>query len=426
MGVANVMRFSSDVETTFGVDPGAETYVDHRLVAGTFSPRQLGRKHLPDMTVVSRLHDRNSPKLGSLDGLGFSASVYLEGLSAALATGSTYTHPQNNVAELLDCLMGGNAGGAGSTELASGSTTTSIAVQVGHGTRFSKGGACIINGELREIKNISGDTLTLKHALSAAPTNGQAIYNCGTFFLDEDAVGNNGNSLIFRVLGMLTGDQWIYRGCGGSFTIDAAIDQLVKMNLNIQAATGAVPGASATPKTSGETLAGASYVGGGPLPAVTGQVQWQDVGTTTRKILRADRFTIDPGIRIVAETSLDGVETKYRYRMLRQAARVTLEFPAYTGATDGADFDLMWTDFNANTAKACVIQLGNAPIVAGVGTGVVGISFPRLMWAGPPERIAGGEDGLVRCRVTMDADEDSDITTPTTDIHYSAVRVHLG
>lgn len=425
MGVANVMRFSSDVETTFATDPGAESYVDHRLLTGTFTPRQLGRKLLPDMTVTSRVHDRNPPKQGSLDGLGFTASIYLEGLAAALETASSYSHPQNNVAELLDPLMGGNAGGAGSTELMNGSTTTSIAVQVGHGTRFSKGGAVVINGEMREIKNVSGDTLTLKHALSAAPTNGQAIYNCGTFFFDEDAVGNSGNSLIFRVLGLLSGDQWIYRGCCGSFTIDAGIDQLVRMNLNIMAATGAVPGASATPKTSGETLAGASYVGGGPLPAVTGQVQWQTVGTTTRKILRADRFTIDPGIRIVPEIGLDGVETKIRYRMLRQAGRVTLEFPAYAGATDGADFDLMWTDFNANTAKMCLIQLGNAPITGGSGTGVVGVSFPRLHWVQPPERIVGGDDGLVRCRVTLEADEDSDITTPTTDIHYSAFRIHL-
>lgn len=426
MGVGNVMRFSSDVEATVGVDPGAETYLDHRLIAGTFAPRQLGRKLLPDMTVVSRLHDRNQPLFGSLDGLGFNASLYLEGLSAALATGSTYTHPQNNIAELLDCMMGGNSGGAGTTELSSGSSTTSITVQVGHGARFTKGGACIINGEMRAIKNVAGDTLTLKHALSAAPTNGQAIYNCGTFFLDEDNVGNDGNTMIFQILGMLSGDQWVYRGCAGTFTIDAGIDQLVKLNLNIQAATGAVPGASATPKTSGLTLAGAAYVGGGPLPAVTGQVQWQDVGTTTRKILSADRFTIDPGIRLVPELALEGVETKLRYRMIRQAAKVTLEFNAYRGATNGADFDLMWTDYNARTPKMCLIQLGNAPIVGGVGTGVVGIEFPRLYFTGPPERISGGEDGLVRVRVNLEADEDTDITTPTTDIHYSAVRVHLG
>lgn len=424
MGYPHVARLSTDLESTFGTT-AAGGYRDQRMVEGSFTPRfQKGR--LANQTVVDRLHDVQQLLDASLFGSGFDVSVYLDGLAAALDNATAYAHPQTGAAEILGALFGGNRGDSGSLLVAAGSTTTTLNVTGGQGGRLAKGGALVIQTsggwEMREIKDVVVDAVTLKMALNAVPANGTPIYNCATFYLDEDNVGGDGDSLMFRFLGLLANDQWTAQGCGGTVKFGTALDALLTMQLGIQAATWA--------KTSGHTLAGASYVGGGPLVCKAGRLWWQTVGTTTRNILSADSFDVDPGLSIVAERALDGIETVKRWRMLRAAPTATLEVSAFRGATEGADFDSFWTEFaTATTVKAFLLQLGDAPIVAGSGTGLVGISLPRCMYSEAPERLGSGD--LVHARVKLRGDEDTDITSPdsgqtaTADLHRSAIRVHL-
>lgn len=424
MGYPHVARLSTDLETTFGTT-AAGGWRDQRLVEGTFNPKFL-KGRLQDRTVVDRLHDIQGFLDASMFGSGFDATVYLDGLAAALDNATAYSHPQNNAAEILGAIFGGNRGDSGSLLVAAGSTTTTINVTGGQGSRFAKGGALVIQTsggwEMREIKNVAVDAITLKMALNAVPANGTPIYNCATFYLDEDNVGGDGDSLRFLYLGLLANDQWRLDGCGGSLKFGTAIDDLLTMQLSVQAAQWT--------KTNGNTLAGASYTGGGPLVCKAGTLWWQTVGTTTRNVLSADSFDIDPGLRVVPERALDGVETVKRLRMVRGEPTATIEVNAFRGATEGADFDSFWTDFaTQTTVKAFLLQLGTAPIVSGSGTGMVGISLPRCHYSAPPERLGSGD--LVHARVSLRGDEDSDITSPdsgqtaTADLHRSAIRVHL-
>lgn len=409
MGYSHVQRFSTDVETTFGTDQ-VETYRDQRLVQGSLDLAGLDEPPIPDMTVVQRLHDRNAHVDGSQFGSAFKAGFYLDGLAAALDTAAGPTHPANNIAEVVAACMGGQYVAAGSTVLGAGATTTVIPVQVGHGVRYRAGGFCIISGELRRIKSIAGDSLTLAMALNAAPANAVDVYNTQTFFLDEDGFGTDAQTLICRMLGGLAGDQFIARGVVGKFTLELGLRKLLQMNVDFQAASWA--------KVAGETLAGPTYTGGGPLALKNVFLWWQTVGTTTRNILSVDEFSADPGLNYIPEEAGNGINQVMRFRQLAAKPKIAIEAHGFR------NFDEFWTEFDALTRKSFLLQIGNTPRVGGVGTGVVGIELPVCDYSRAPKRMARGE--LVRVGIELEGDEDTDTSPLTTDIQQSAVRLVVG
>lgn len=418
MGYSNVLRVSTDVETTFGVDQ-VETYRDQPVIEGTYQPRNV-QVHHQDMTVVQRLHQRNRPVLGSKFGSGFSASYILSGLAAGLKGSVSYSAPQTSLLEILKAAYGGVRGAAGSLiDDSSGggvTTTQSLPMTTGEGPRFVVGGGLMVSGVFREISTQSNDRVGLTMALPAAPANGVVVYNAVTVYPDEDGVGGDGNSLCCRVLGYDAQDQWIYRGCVPQITsIRSEIDQPLTVDIDMMAATWT--------RTTGETLGTATIVDGGELPPVAGRIWVGADDSSTIGALECHRFNFVPGLsavptRTFGTATVPSVQTIQRFRQHRQQATLSLGLRMH--ARD--DWET-WMDLYATRPQLKIIlQFGNTPIDGGAGTGVVVLSMPGAVFSAAPQRVE--EDNEVSINLEFMAREDR-ASSGTTDITAASTRIHL-
>lgn len=420
MGHANVEQCSTALEATFGLAAGLGAWGDQRLLVGSFRPRPERKTH-PDRTVVSRLNDRRDHRAGSKYGSGFDASFYLDGLPTGLVTAGAYSHPQTSLARILRACMGGQRGGAGSTTIA-GVSTTAIDVQVGHGARFTAGGACVIayGGRyyMREVLGVAGDTVNLRMALPGAPGPGVNVLNAATFYIVPASVGGSGDSLAFRFLGEDTEDYWLYRGCAGTFTIETATDEQLVLALSARAADWDRDD-SIGPVASG------THVGGGPLDWRWGEVQLGTPGSTAIKVFRFSEVSLNPGLSLLEDRGPEGVETVRRW--YGGPTRPTLDLTAHMMVE--TDWETYQDEYDPTTGDGVRQQhwamlTAGEPIIGGNGTGMVGLSLPRLMHRAMPERIAG-DDGFVDVRYAFDGDEDENAGAAATDLERSIFRVHL-
>jgi hypothetical protein len=408
----NVLRASCDIETTFGTTPSG-TYLDQRMVEGTFAPR-FAQATLPDMTVQSRVHDRASHRVGSKFGCGFAASFYVDGLPSGLVSASTFSHPQNNVAEMLRALMGGQTGDVGSTiDSACGADTTVITVTTA--ANFGAGEAVVVNNEMRRIASVAGNELTLDVDLSAAPGSATVVYNTATFYLDEDGVGGSGDSLNWQVVAQDAGDGYQFEGCAGTFTLRTGLDELLVMDADFQAADWS--------RLSGVSLtSGLSYTGGGPLPISAGRLYMAASGTTTLITLPCPQFEFNPGLVLAPERALNGTETVVRWRMMRSEPTISFFIP-HSMSSWQTYFDKFLVSTATRDEYKIFLQIGNTPITSSTGAGCVGISLPQCMLDGPPERGVG-PNGLTGFTLRFRAREDQDGTI-TSDVQRSAFSIHL-
>ena len=90
---------------------------------------------------------------------------------------------------------------------------------------FLAGGAIAwVNGsgvlEVREIESIAANSITLKHAFSAGPTNAQVAYAAATYSFTEDPQ----ESLQFIVEGVENEDRWLLLGGQAVGGVTVAID----------------------------------------------------------------------------------------------------------------------------------------------------------------------------------------------------------
>lgn len=388
---ANMVRCSTDVETTFGTTQ-VESWTDQRLIEGTFTPKLSPNSKLPDQSTVDYLHDRESNREGSKYGSGFTASFYLDGLADRLDDAEAYSHPEAPIGEILAAFMGGEDGDSGTTELASGSSTTALTVAVGEGARWSAngGGAVISGGELRPVASVAADTITLAMALTSAPTNGDDIFNVAHYYLDRAGVGGDGESLVFRLVGEDAEDQYLFLGCGGTFQIVSNLDELLRLDVDVTAAQ--------WDRVSSESLTGITYGGGGPLPCVAGKLLLATTGSTVVTELTAPEFKIDPGLAITQSRGLGGIETVYRH--YQQRANPTISFFI---AHDHSAFHTYLDAFSGSGLTTrqeyqLLLQVGTTPrdAASNDGTGVVGFYLPNAMFGASPERVTGpnGLDGI--------------------------------
>lgn len=426
MGYANVEQCRVDVESVYGLT-SAGAWSDERLVLGSFKHRPERRTHR-DRTVVSRLNDKRDHRAGSKYGSGFDASFYLDGLAAGLVTAQAYSHPQTNLSKILRAALGGVRGGSGSTVNGGGATTTVIPVQVGHGARYAEGGAavfyCTVNGVLRpymrEIADVTVDNLTLKMALPAAPANATNVLNCVTFYVVPTGVGGSGDTLSFLFLGDDVEDQWLYRGVNGTFTIETSIDEQLVMAYAARSATWSRDSAPVF-----GPVASGTHVGGGPLDWRWGEVQFGTPGSTALKQFRFSDVSLNPGLTLLEDRGPDGVETMRRCYMGQTSP--TLDLTAHM--LSESDWETYFDEYDPTTGDGVRQQhwamlTAGEPIVGGNGTGMVGLSLPRLMYRAMPERIAG-EEGFVDVKYAFDGAEDEQSGGAATDLERSIFRVHL-
>lgn len=422
MGYSNVLEIATETEPTFGTDFGENFPRAQHVLENTMRMRPL-QGAIPDLTAVTRLHHRKPNRRGSQFGSGFSASLYIDGLPAALNAAGSYSAPQTSLAEVLLAGFGGVLGAAGSlvdsTSGGGAASTTSIPVTAGQGARFAIGTYLMISGVPRKVTARATDRLTIHPALPTAPADGTPIYNSVTFYLAPGSVGGDGQSLVVRVLGYDANDQTIFRGVVPVITaIRSAFDEQLVLDVDFMAAMWEqITGASPT----------ATLVGAGPLPAIVGRHWIGNVADSVNLALESNSFVVRPGLSAVPQKSFGsntvaGVQTVRRWRQMRQTAGIDASIRFLTQA----DWDT-WRDYYHSLATTMrprfhhILQFGNEPIVSGAGTGCVVFGLPNCHFAQSPARVEA--DGQIQLDMSWQAAEDQAGTV--SDAASSAITISL-
>lgn len=302
-------------------------------------------------------------------------------------------------------IMGGAQASSvpGTNTVVVSATTTAITVTSGHGVRFFAGGAigCLVNGriEAREVKSVSGDVVTLKQALSAAPATSSIVRGAVTFFLTEDPQ----ESLQFIQEGLEQDDRFQYRGLQGSMSFNLPMGELAEISYALTGATwGKLTAAAPQPIA-------CTYPRFEPVACISAELTVPVVGTTTRVAVGQSAMTFEPQIAYAPVTSGMGVETIGR--MKRQQAR-----PVCKGSFTIPYEDNTWLAArDSRQSRAFNQQLGSTP------GGTVLLTMPTVQVV-DVQRTASGE-GIAGQTVAVEARHDED-TVSNTELTRSAFRIH--
>lgn len=394
MGIDRLRLLSGELESAFCTENGAHSWADIRATDPRFARAQVPHGITE---AQQRLQQFAGTVLGrkSTSRLTFGAS--LRGDGTALADG---TAPSADTLQSLLKLALGNtsAPGQGST-CAAGCTTTVINVAAGEGARFLAGHAIMINGEISVIESISTDALTLKHALSSAPSASDDVYNSYTAYIDPSASA----TWQFRALADDSALCWLLLGCVGGVTLGnlLQLDGTLPQVLFDLFVTGW--------ETSGDSLSAGSYDGGDFLgTAESMEIIFEDHGTSTRTTVAASSLEVNPGVtwtQHVARGSSDSEHVE-RYKMTGAAPTASLTVDPASG------YD---TDWSSQTQRALLVTFG-----ATAGRSWA-IEVPRCKMSALPAEGAHAEQNAHS--VTLRGYED-DCGAGTSALERASFRLH--
>lgn len=310
----------------------------------------------------------------------------------------------------LKIAFGGIVSGQQGSTVASAADAHTITVAAGHGTRFVVGGAiCWINSagqmEMREIKSIAGDVLTLKHDFSAIPSVSAPIYNATSFYL------HGGSSAIetsaqFIVEGAIAQDRWSIRGAQlQSIAINLPMgDDVPTLQLTWQACEYEYLGSG--------SLAGATYSNYLPIAFNHGELLVQSLATTARNIVKTPQITLNLGLSYIPLKSGDGTNTVFGYLQKHTPNIVSGDFQTYY--EDQTWFDA-WTN---RTLK-------------NISLNIMGTDFGILLAApacqiGPVTSPQSILDGILGHTVSFEGGLDQDTADQSNTRNRSAFRAHIG
>ena len=178
-------------ESTFGT-----TATNMRRVALNSAQNPLGeskREMLPVNDASPYQHDFKSPVQGVQMGSPVKFTVDVKRIRNRLVAGaSAADYPAVDAADalshqiLLDHWLGGSHVERGSTVAASPAPAEgAFTVATGHGARFVEGQIVIINGYPRVVTDVTGDALTIRPDLPAAPAADAVVLNTFSFYRAE-------------------------------------------------------------------------------------------------------------------------------------------------------------------------------------------------------------------------------------------------
>lgn len=394
MGIARLRRVSYEVESAFAVENGSHSWLDVRAVKPEFQRAQAIHEI---EEVQARITQYAGRVLGRKSASRLTLGVSLRGDGTALSAAAS---PSDDYLQgLLGYCMGGTENGAGSTINGAGATTTVLPVAVGHGSRFFAGGAVMVGGEISAVESVTGDNVTLKHALSSAPADTTPVYNSYTAYIDPSAA----NTLQWRVLGDADTDVWLLLGVIGGFGFanllqsDGTLPQVMfdLMVTNWEA--------------SGDSLAAGTYDGGAFLgTAEEMDIIFVDHGTTTRSTVACSALEMSPGItwtQLIARGSGEAQHVD-RYTMTDVAPSAQLTIDPSTGYN---------TDFTSGDYKALMVCFGGTPGQSWA------LELPRALVQAPPGRAVHGEQHAHQ--ITLRGCED-DCGAGTSALTRSPFRIH--
>ncbi|NBW23245.1 MAG: hypothetical protein EBR82_86405, partial [Caulobacteraceae bacterium] len=275
-GTAATTAFARHIEGTLNATL-SQTEIEHNAGSARLFQQFVTRQGLKsnDSSVAFGIHAK--PAFAKLDTSASPSTPYL--------------------GKLLEAILGGEAKAAGSTVSGAGSSTTTVDVQSGHGTRFKVGTAIHVEVSSvyypRVITAIATDTLTVWPELPSAPANGDDVINSYSYFLTES---NTKSLTIEDTFTVPSSDaatvQRRLLGCTGGINFSIARDALATFGFDLKAASWDYGSLSLATTVGSETM-------GDPIPVTNGKIWLQEAGVSTDNqfFVASMQGTLNPGMQ---------------------------------------------------------------------------------------------------------------------------------
>lgn len=409
--VQNVSQIQVFLESTFGTDITASlaSFLSVPFNEGTAQVVLTRQTHDP-LTAVQHHHDYREEVLGKKAWtLRFSMPLAPTGTAAGSATAAV----QGALGYMLKAAMGGEDLGTGST---AATGWTGVTGDAASGAGFTKGTAVgWVNAssqyEMRPLKNVSSNTLTTKLAFSGSPANSNVLYASATYYLISDP----DTSLQFVVRGLESQDDWVLMGGQlDSMSLSCPLDGTIPTVTFSWKGVKWIYGSAAAGSASLTDISPTTYSNFSPIVGHDGFFHSQVNGTTTYtgSVIHVSALAFEPALSYVPIPSPSGIEGVLRWRLSRNnGPSITGSYTTFYEDTarfvdrDDKDNRLIWYQ--------CGQSAGNAVALEAATTQYTDV-----------QRVDGG--GIASETITWKGRLDGDVTSPTTDQHYSPFRIHLG
>lgn len=401
-------RFAIE-SSTFGddlTDDIATNFFDLRI-----EPTRLIRKPLtvPDPTIVQRAFQQRNHVISGPARAECPITALWNATGQALNTATSPT--KTSQSKMLEALLGGYSGAAGSA-VASGASTTGAVVTGGHGSRFSKGSiiAFILSGAVYPVlvTNVATDTLSWWPALPGTPSVADVVYNSQTIYLTDQP---STQIQMLHEAAKQRGNIWLGKGGQGDFALDLTRGQLAKWTSALQFANHEHDDEFDVP-VGGSAIAAGTYDGTGGVIAFRGGCHFAASASSTRTLVKVHSITIDFARKWFEVGKHNGVEGLDGWQLdTRGERKVELTLLADDPYEDYHDA------FLAETDMGLLLWLDRGGSAAGYGQAIA-IPTMQIMSAPEPTEVFGGLEGL---KLSLLVKENGKTTSPTTEQHYSPI-----
>lgn len=393
-------------------EPAGSFAVDHTSTTADFldvcfiemtASLALNHAQLEPMCVQQYLSAKEKSVLGVKGAtLSFQMILAPTGIAANASTSSP-DHDDSAQLRIFKAVMGGLRGNIEGSAVATATSSSAFVVTGTEGSQFTAGGSVgLLRGtnsqlDVREIKTVSTDTVTLKQALANATVIADVVYQGTTAYLTD----NPNTSLQFVVEGAEPDDRWaLYGGQCTGMQFEFPINDFPKVTFTIEFANWL--------SLSSQAITNASYLNDVPT-YVFGEYLAQVTGTSTRQIIDVQQMSFAPQIVFAKITSPSGTNGITQWQITRAVPVCTVQFTQMYQ-------DLTW--FTARDARSdyhLQMQIGNT---AG---GTVTVVVPTAQIS-DVQRVDNG--GFAGQQITATARMDSNATDQTTEIRRSGLRIH--
>lgn len=354
---------------------------------------------------------------------GVEFSTNLRALPSRAASGITITAATVPDAPLWGAGLGGEFLGTGTT-IASTSTVTALNVSSAAGLREGGALACATGPggalEVREIKTIATNVVTLKLALSGIPATSSIVYAAATYYLDATD-GGLVRSIQMAIEGQTAADRWLLKGgqLAAAPKLSLAPGTVPKVDWSTKhtewvLANGTnTAGFTALMNLAATPISDQSYADTGINAVMDSEfrIMQHGVSTLSGTLIDAQQINITPQLKYGPHTTPAGQNT------VKQWVRLRNDGPACVGDFALPYEDTTWRDKrDAETDFALFYQIGSS-----VANGAVLVSVPRVSF---DDWKLEEVDEISGQRIPFYAKLDNQTTANSSNLQKSAFRFH--
>ncbi len=413
--VHNVGRVRSIIEAngSFCTEGSIGSFDDLPVVEGT-TKVVMDRPQETPALLQQNIHGYptkiHMPRRGKFD-----FSLNLRGLSSR-ATGAATGLAALFGNTVYSAAFGGTYVGTGTT-ITTGATTTVLPLTSAAGMR--EGGALVCatgSGgalECREIKTISSNTVTLKAALSGAPSNGSTVYGAITYYLGNQD-GSTVTSLQMAVEGQNNVDRWLLKGgqIASPPTFELKPGTIPRSTWSLQFADHKLADGSETSMNlTSSAISDGNYTSNGINAVMDSEFRVRQNGTSTATLYHPSEIVISPNVAYVPQMTPGGTNN------IKQWVPVHTDGPACTLEFVLPHEDNIWRSARDNgTVYGVAYQ---------IGSGTTNGGFMMTMYGVIDDVQREDVGGIAGQRVKMYARLDAETTTNSDGIQKSPFRIHV-